>query len=326
LFTKLRPLIGVVRPGTAWTGKPAVEPPIIKPFHANDSTPAYRALMDAISDYFSVCEKAVRAAGATIQSWIGRTSVRHKGRADLVTEADVSAQEAIRKIVLGSFPEHALLGEEDPMDRVLSPPGAKRQTDNPSHEGGYRWIADPLDGTTNFVHGVPHYAVSLALEHRGRIVVGAIFDPNLDECFMAAAGRGATLNGRPIHTSGVTDLCEGLAATGFPATVWPESPDLLVFNQAIFQCQGVRRTGSAALNLAYLAAGRFDVLWAFSTKIWDVAAGILLAREAGGIITSPEGGEFILDSARYIAAATPALHGQLLQMAGHALVGVGREP
>jgi myo-inositol-1(or 4)-monophosphatase len=269
--------------------------------------------MDLILDYLNVCEKAVRAAGATIQGWIGRTSVHHKGPADLVTEADFAAQEVIRQTVLGVFPEHCLLGEE-------SPPTPSAGLAESAAE--FRWIADPLDGTTNFVHGVPHYASSLALAHKGRVLVGAVFDPNLDECFTAAVGRGAFLNGRPIRASKVEDLSEGIAAVGFPAKTWPESPDLLVFNEAIFRCQGVRRTGSAALNLCYLAAGRFDVLWAFSTKVWDVAAGTLLASEAGGVVSSPQGDAFVLDTAQYIAAATPTLHAQLREMVARAL---GRE-
>jgi myo-inositol-1(or 4)-monophosphatase len=270
--------------------------------------------VDEPSHYLSICEQAVRSAGATILDWVGKTSVRHKGPADLVTEADFAAQEVIRNIVLGEFPTHQLLGEEGG-----DPP---REQDASSALGPrYRWITDPLDGTTNFVHRVPHYSVSLALERGGQVLVGAIFDPHLEECFTAAAGRGAWLNGQPIRASEVAQLSEGLAATGFPASVWPGAPDLLVFNEAVFRCQGVRRTGSAALNLAYLAAGRFDVLWAFSTKIWDVAAGTLLVKEAGGVVTSPEGGEFILDTARYIAAATPPLHAQLLGMVRTALGG-----
>lgn len=255
--------------------------------------------MEPISEYMHVCEKAVRAAGVTIQNWIGRTSVKHKGPADLVTEADFAAQEVIRQTILGDFPGHSLLGEEGQV------PG-QSPTASP-----YRWITDPLDGTTNYVHRVPHYAVSLGLEHNGELLVGAVFDPSLDECFTAIAGGGAFLDGRPIKTSQVTELSEALAATGFPAHVWPESHDLLVFNKAIYECQGVRRTGSASLNLCYLAAGRYDVIWGFSTKVWDVAAGVLLIREAGGLVTSPEGTPMILDEARFIAASTPSLHAAL---------------
>jgi myo-inositol-1(or 4)-monophosphatase len=265
--------------------------------------------MNPMDDYLKTCEKAVRDAGATIQQWLGRTSVRHKGPADLVTEADLAAQEVIRSTVLGAYPDHFLLGEEGPHPDETAP----RAT--------FRWIADPLDGTTNFVHRVPHYAVSLALEHDGRVLVGAVYDPTRGECFTAAAGRGAALNGQPIHVSDVAALSDALAATGFPAKVTRDSLDLRVFLEAVFHSQAVRRTGSAALNLCYLAAGRFDVLWAFSTKIWDVAAGTLLVREAGGVVTSPAGGPFVLDDARYIAAANPTLHRELRKLVERVLEG-----
>ncbi len=258
--------------------------------------------MSELQTYLQTCEKAVRAAGATIQGWIGKTSVQHKGPADFVTEADFAAQEVVKTTVLQAFPQHSVLGEEDQL-----------AGDTPSRTE-YRWIVDPLDGTTNFVHGIPHYAVSLALEHRGQILVGAVFDPSLDECFTAALGQGAFLNGRPIHTSDATQLSEVIAGTGFPAKLQPHSPDLLVFNKALFRCQGVRRTGSASLNLCDVAAGRFGVLWGFSTKIWDIAAGVLLIREAGGVVTSPEGGPLDLGSGRFLASANPALHQQLLEM------------
>ena len=263
--------------------------------------------INMLDEFLKVGEKAVRAAGRTVEDWVGKTSVRHKGPADLVTEADFASQEVIRTIVLGAFPDHTLLGEEGP------PPDASA----PAAE--YRWIADPLDGTTNYVHRVPHYCVSLALERRGVVVAGAVYDPTRDECFTAAAGRGAALNGQPMHTSDVVELSQALAATGFPAHVTPDSADLRVFNEAIFHCQAVRRSGSAALNLCYLAAGRLDLLWAYSTKIWDVAAGTLLVQEAGGVVTSPEGGTFVLEDAMYIAAANAALYPHLRELARRAL-------
>jgi myo-inositol-1(or 4)-monophosphatase len=263
--------------------------------------------MSELQTYLETCEKAVRAAGATIQSWIGKTSVQHKGPADFVTEADLAAQEVVKRNVLQAFPHHSMLGEED----LLA-------GDTPS-ETEYRWIVDPLDGTTNFVHGIPHYAVSLALEHRDRILVGAVFDPSLGECFTAALGQGAFLNGRPIRTSGASEMSEVIAGTGFPAQLEPYSPDLLVFNKALFRCQGVRRTGSASLNLCDVAAGRFGVLWGFSTKIWDIAAGVLLIQEAGGVVTSPEGGKVDLASGRFLASANQVIHRQLLEMVREAL-------
>jgi myo-inositol-1(or 4)-monophosphatase len=305
--------------------------------------------MQQIDQFMEVCQQAVRAAGATVQQWIGKTTVHHKGPADLVTEADLASQEVIRAAVLAAFPGHTLLGEEAAAfpghtllgeeavafsghtalgeEAIANPPATVKspaaKLESPPGTAAFRWITDPLDGTTNYVHRVPHYCVSLALEHAGSLLVGAVYDPTQEECFTAARGRGAFLNGRRIHTSDAADLSEALAATGFPAHVTPDAPDLLVFNQAIFCCQGVRRTGSAALNLCYMAAGRFDVLWGLSTKVWDVAAGALLVQEAGGVLTAPDGGTFVLDDARYIAAANPALYGQVREMVRRALGGNG---
>lgn len=259
--------------------------------------------MNTIDDYLRVCEEAVRLGGRVVQDWVGRFEVRKKGPADLVTQADLAAQEAVRQAVLGAFPEHCLLGEE------------KTPGEATADRAEFRWIVDPLDGTTNFVHGVPHYGVSLALERNGELLVGAVYDPSLDECFTAAAGRGAWLNGRPIRASEVSAMSEALAAVGFPPNVGRESPDLRLFLEILSRCQAIRRTGSSALNLCYLAAGRFDVYWSYSTNIWDVAAGVLIVREAGGWITSPSGGEFSLEEAHFLAAANRGLHAQLEQIA-----------
>ncbi len=259
--------------------------------------------MDHCDPYLTICLEAVRAGGRVIQDWAGRFDVRHKGPADLVTQADFASQETVRQIVLGAFPDHAFLGEE-------------KEPHVPSHQrADYRWVVDPLDGTMNYVHGVPHYCVSLALEHHGQPIVGAVYDPNLDECFAAVAGRGATLNDRPIHTSNVSSLSDALAAVGFPAHAPQTAPDLALFQAMIPRCQAIRRTGSSALNLCYLAAGRFDVYWSYSTRIWDVAAGVLILREAGGHVSSPSGGAFVLEDAHFLAAANPNLHQQLLSVA-----------
>lgn len=255
-----------------------------------------------MSDYLQVCEEAVRIGGAVIQDWVGRFEVRKKGYADLVTQADVASQEAVRRAVLEAFPGHSLLGEES----------TQAQRTQPRSE--FRWIVDPLDGTTNYAHGVPHYAVSLALEQNGELLVGAVYNPVANECYSASKGKGAWLNGRPIRVSGVSALSETLATVGFPPDVHSASPDLLVFLAMMTRCQGIRRTGSAALNLCYLAAGRFDVFWSYATKIWDVAAGVLILREAGGVVTSPSGGEFVLESGQFLAAANTPLHSQLLKV------------
>jgi myo-inositol-1(or 4)-monophosphatase len=290
-------------------------------------TSEIRSIMPDLDDYMRVCEAAVRAGGQVVQDWAGRFVVRKKGPADLVTQADFASQEIVRKTVLTAFPDHCLLGEEAgdcPNFRLsengtvpLNVPSAQAAgTATPqAPQSEYRWIVDPLDGTTNYVHGVPHYCVSLALERNGRLLVGAVYDPILDECFTAIEGGGARLNGRPIHTSGVSALSEALAAAGFPPTVSPDAPDLRLFLAMIPRCQGIRRTGSSTLNLCYLAAGRFDVYGSYSTRIWDVAAGVLIVREAGGQVTSPDGGEFSLEEAHFLAASTPELHAQLREIA-----------
>ncbi len=259
----------------------------------------------------AVCEKAIRVGGDTIQAWAGQFDVRKKGPGDLVTQADLASQQAISRIIWEAFPDHAIIGEEDAGQSVDANPHLR--------DSEYRWIVDPLDGTTNFVHGVPHYAVSLALERNGELLVAGVLDPSNNECFTAAASQGALLNGRSIHASNVTVLSEALAVASFPPNVQPNSFDLLVFLRAILHCQAVRRSGSTALNLAYLAAGRYDVFWNFSANIWDVAAGILLVREAGGAICTPQGKEYSLDQIPFLTAANPALLSQLWEIASAAL-------
>lgn len=264
-------------------------------------------MFGATSDYVTTCERAVRAGGAAVLDWIGRIEVREKAPADLVTQADLASQQAIRQTVLEAFPDHCLLGEEQ-----------EEHPEAPPARAEYRWIADPLDGTTNYVHRVPHYSVSLALERHGALLVGAVYDPVRNECFTAASGKGAYLNGRPIRTSNARELSQSLAAVGFPPRTPRDCPDLLVFLEALDRCQAIRRTGSTALNLGYLAAGRFDLYWSFSAHIWDVAAGVLLVEEAGGVVTGPDGGPFVLEQAHFLAAATGPLHRQLQGLAARA--------
>jgi len=258
--------------------------------------------MTLIADYLSVCENAAKAGGDVLLRWTDRFTVREKGRGDLVTEADFQSQKIVREFLLGRFPHHGMLAEED----------------DPASGGasaaGFRWVVDPLDGTMNYVHGVPHYAVSIALEHCGELLVGAVYDPCLDELFSAAAGQGARCNGKPIRSSNITDPDEALAVMGFPPGMAKDAPDLRVFLEVVTRCQGIRRTGSAALNLCYIAAGRFDFYWSFSTKIWDVAAGALILQEAGGEVTAPEGGPFDLESGQFLAAANEQLHAKVQPM------------
>ncbi|HEX3999496.1 MAG TPA: inositol monophosphatase family protein [Pirellulales bacterium] len=256
-------------------------------------------------DFLAVCEQAARAGGATLLEWVERFTVREKAPSDLVTDADVASQEAVRKIVLGAFPDHDFLSEEEPWS---APPSGSVPR--------YRWILDPLDGTTNYVHRIPDYAVSLALERGGEVLAATVFNPVHGECYTAAAGKGAYLNGRRISASGVTELAHAVVAASFPPKMTADSPILADFTRIIVASQSVRRTGSAALNLCYIAAGRFDGFWARDTKVWDVAAGFLAIREAGGIMTGLDGSPFRLDRPEFIAAATEPLHRELRSMLG----------
>lgn len=251
-------------------------------------------------DFLAVCEQAARAGGAALLDWVERFTVREKGPSDPVTEADLASQEAVRQIVLGEFPDHDFLSEEEA-------PAAGSARPEPR----YRWIVDPLDGTTNYVHRIPEYAVSLALEKAGDVVAATVFNPVHGECYIAAKGRGAFLNGRRLHVSGVTELGSAVVAASFPPKVAADSPVMADFARIIVASQSIRRTGSAALNLCYVAAGRFDAFWARDTKIWDVAAGWLIVCEAGGVMTAFDGGPFQLERPHFIATATESLHREI---------------
>jgi myo-inositol-1(or 4)-monophosphatase len=255
-----------------------------------------------MSDYLKTCERAARAGGQVLLDWIGRFQAREKAPADLVTEADLASQEEIRRILLSTFPDHAFLGEEG------NPAGPA--------DAEYRWLVDPLDGTTNYVHQIPHYCVSIALEHKGKLVCGAVFDPVSHECFTAEAGRGANLNGRRIAASQTASIGDAVVVVSFPPRVKPKSRELAEFERVIAACQAIRRTGSAALNLCYVAAGRFDAYWGGHTQAWDVAAGALILQEAGGIITNPDGGELDINRPRFVAAGTRELHAEMMKLVG----------
>jgi myo-inositol-1(or 4)-monophosphatase len=255
-----------------------------------------------MSDYLKTCERAARAGGQVLLDWIGRFQAREKAPADLVTEADLASQEEIRRILLTTYPTHAFLGEEG------NPAGPA--------DAEYRWLVDPLDGTTNYVHQIPHYCVSIALEHAGRLICGAVFDPVSRECFTAEAGHGAYLNGRKIVASRTTEISDAVVVVSFPPRVKAGSRELSEFERVIAACQAVRRTGSAALNLCYVAAGRFDAYWGGHTQAWDVAAGALMLQEAGGKITNPDGGRLDINRPRFVAAGTAELHEQMMRLVG----------
>lgn len=256
--------------------------------------------MDSIDRYSEVCQRAARDAGRVLLDWAGRFSVREKGPSDLVTEADLAAQNAIREVLLGEFPDHGFLAEEN--------------EDIASGASGCRWIVDPLDGTMNYVHRMPNFAVSIALEQHGEVVVGTVFDPTNDECYSAVKGRGAFLNGNRLSVSKNASLDQALIAVSFAAHVRRDDPEISQFIEVMLRAQGIRRMGSSALNLSYLAAGRFDGYWSKATKIWDIAAGALLVSEAGGVITDFDGGPLAIAKPQFIAGATTALHKELREL------------
>jgi myo-inositol-1(or 4)-monophosphatase len=245
-------------------------------------------------DFVTVCEEAARAGGAQLLELWQRFAFREKAPKDLVTEADLASQAAIRRLVLGYFPDHGFLAEEEAEIR--------------GRDARFRWIVDPLDGTTNYVHRVPEFTVSVALERDGELIAGAVFNPVQGECFTAARGQGALLNGRPMRVSGIDELRHAMVAASFSPSIWRESPEIANFINVLLASQSLRRTGSAALNLAYVAAGRYDAYWATTTKPWDIAAGVLLVREAGGVVTSVDGGPLDLAKAQFLAAANSKLH------------------
>ena len=249
-------------------------------------------------DYVQTAEEAARRAGHVLRAWSSKFTVREKSRANLVTEADEASQSAIYEFIHGRYPQHGFCGEEGLLiERPDSP---------------YRWVIDPLDGTTNYVHGFPYYAVSIGLEFQGEMIVGVIYDPIHDEMFLGARGEGASLNRRPLKCSDVSDLQQALLIASLPVAT--DGHDLAVqrFLTVLPRAQSVQRTGSAALNLANLAAGRVDGFWSTSLKPWDMAAGILLVEEAGGKVSQINGSPFRLDEPNLLATNGLAIHNQLL--------------
>lgn len=252
-------------------------------------------------NYLEIAERAARVGGKILLDWRGKFQTRQKGRNDFVTDADFASQQAIREVVLGAFPEHEFLGEED--------------IGGESVRGGeFRWLVDPLDGTANYVHQLQTFAVSIALEQRGRLIVGVIYDPVSDECFTAEAGGGAKLNGAPLRVSECRQLSDAMVAISFSNAVARDSVEITRFVETLLACQSIRRLGSAALNLAYIAAGRLDAYFATSVKIWDVAAGVLIVREAGGTVTALLGGELNLERPEFLASASGRLQQELVEL------------
>ena len=260
-----------------------------------------------------------REAGAKLREFYAQgVKTEYKGDVDLVTVADRTCEKLIRSRLGEAFPEHGIFGEEGTRDRL---------------EGEYRWYIDPLDGTTNFAHGFPHFCVSMGLEHRGQaaknsdgeLVAAVIYDPLRDELFTAERGHGALLNGKRLHVSRVGHLAESLIATGFPSRKRHESPNVHFYHEFTLRSHGARRAGSAALDLAYVAAGRLDAFWEFNLNPWDTAAGFLLVEEAGGRITDFGGRRFRLDS-RETLASNGLIHEELLALFADMFAGRNLEP
>jgi myo-inositol-1(or 4)-monophosphatase len=258
-----------------------------------------------MSELLETCELAARAGASELLSWRGRFQAREKAPADLVTDADLASQAAIRAEIAARFPHHLFVGEEKTSKVEVG-------------DDDFVWLVDPLDGTTNYIHGYPCYAVSIAVARGRELLAGVIYDPLTNELYFAEQGQGAWCNGERLTTSGVASVGEALVAVSLPPRVGPETPDLADFIRMVQFSQAVRRSGSAALNLAYVAHGRLDAFWATKIQPWDVAAGVLLVREAGGIVTGRDGGEFDVWSPHFVSAAGAELHGELMRVLGPA--------
>jgi myo-inositol-1(or 4)-monophosphatase len=256
-------------------------------------------------EFAHVAEGIAREAGALLRKFYDHgVAAEYKGDVDLVTEADKASEKLIRERLHAAFPHHGVYGEEGTRDAL---------------DSEYRWYVDPLDGTTNFAHGFPAFCVVLGLEFRpkglpanedGVMTAGVVYDPLRDEMFVAERGKGAWLNGRQIHVSKVKTLQESLTATGFPSHKRHLNPNAYFYYQITLRSHGVRRAGSAALDLAYVACGRLEGFWEFNLNPWDTSAGVLLVAEAGGVVSHFDGGRFTLDS-REVLATNGLIQGEM---------------
>ena len=245
-----------------------------------------------------------RDAGSILVDKLGRAlQVSNKGAIDLVTEADLASEKLIIERIRSHYPRHAILAEES---------GASG-----NHAGGssseWKWIIDPLDGTTNYAHGYPCFCVSIGVERAGKLELGVVYDPMRNEMFTAERGQGATLNDRPMRVSAVAELSRAMLCTGFPYDVRDRPDFARDFSSFTMQAQAVRRDGSAALDLAYVACGRFDGFWEDGLNPWDLAAGVLIIEEAGGSVTDFEGAPLDIYSAR-VLASNGLVHHAMMQV------------
>ncbi len=252
----------------------------------------------ATSGFLPTASAIAREAGQLLLPYFERhIGFEYKGEADLVTEAARASEKLIVGRLRDAWPHHDIVGEEGTRD---------------SHGDGFRWYVDPLDGTTNFAHGFPVFCVSLGLEHEGELIAGIVYDPTRNEMFSAEKGSGATLNGKPIHVSHTKSVAESILGTGFPSFKRHKNPNIHFYHQLTLRSHGIRRAGSAALDLCCVAAGRYDGYWEFNLNPWDTSAGVLLVQEAGGKVTRFDGTPFRIDS-RETMASNGLIHDELLK-------------
>jgi myo-inositol-1(or 4)-monophosphatase len=245
---------------------------------------------------------AAKEAGRVLLAHLGKASVREKAKSDLVTDADVAAQKTIQRILAARFPQAAFLGEES----------TEQEQAEAVNSGRPIWIVDPLDGTANFVHRLPGFSVSIALVENTMVKLGVVYDPISGVIYSATEGGNALRDGKPIRTSGCGDLSKALVCCSFPPGVQRTDPTVEQFLRVLESCQSLRRLGSAALNMCFLAEGCLDAYWASSVKCWDVAAGCLIAQQAGVVISHMDGSEFDLWNPKFLGSASPQLHQQML--------------
>jgi len=253
-----------------------------------------------MEDIMTVASDAAMRAGAILRDNIHKPrKISYKGDINLVTEMDMKSERTVVETLRGAFPDHGIVAEEETDIRTAS---------------GFTWIIDPLDGTTNYAHGYPCFSVSIALKHEDAIVLGIVYDPMREELFSARKGQGAYLNGEKITVSGTDKLIQSLLATGFPYDrKLSEKNNMDYFRNFLMVSQEVRRDGSAALDLCYVASGRFDGFWELKLKPWDVAAGSLIVTEAGGLVSNLTGNTFDI-YAEEILASNYKIHAQMVEV------------
>ncbi len=264
-----------------------------------------------MASYLETAAETAREAGALVATYLQRhVGFELKGDYDLVTEADRASERLIVDRLRSHFPTHSIVAEEG---------GGQAGTSE------YRWYVDPLDGTTNFAHGFPMFNVTMGLERSGELIAGVILDPLLDELFTAEQGSGAFLNSRRIHVSRAERIEDSLVATGFPSRKRHQNVNVHFYYQLAMLSHGVRRAGAAALDLAYVACGRLDAFWEFDLNPWDVAAGVLLVREAGGICSDMRGGPLNLRGP-HILADNGLVHAEMIELFAEIFAGRYRVP